>query len=39
MRKWLKNKLGNNNNIAVILPATVAGAMCNMSLFCLHHIQ
>ncbi len=35
MRKWLKNKLGNNNNIAVILPSTVAGAICNMSLFCL----
>jgi acyl-[acyl-carrier-protein]-phospholipid O-acyltransferase/long-chain-fatty-acid--[acyl-carrier-protein] ligase len=35
MRNWLKNKLKNDKNVAVILPSTVAGALCNMSLFCL----
>lgn len=35
MRQWLKNKLINDKNVAVILPSTVAGAMCNISLFCL----
>lgn len=35
IQKWLKNKLREDKNVAVILPSSVAGAMCNMSLFCL----